>query len=109
MQSIAVEVSHSSRVTDEAKKLRRVPVTLRLIVTTDPYASGEIGGISGVAHTKLDDKVIRRLRQTHFCYKKGCDFWTRNPEQEVRHRKWHAERELDEWVKRSESGDKRSV
>jgi hypothetical protein len=99
-QSIAVEVSHASSPTREVRKLRRVPVSLRLIVTTDPHASGEIGGIPIVAHTKLDGKVISGLHETYFCYEKGCDFWTRNSDERVRHRRLHKQREIDEILKR---------
>lgn len=84
-ESIAVEVSTTSSPTREVRKLRRVPVSLRLIVTTEPHSSGELGGIPVVTHTELDGKVIGRLRETYFCYQKGCAFWTRNPEERVRH------------------------
>jgi ABC-type phosphate/phosphonate transport system substrate-binding protein len=97
--SIAVEVSTTSSPTHEVSKLRRVPVSVRLIVTTDPHALGESGGIPIVAHTKLDGKVIERLRQTFFCYEKECNFWTRNEDERARHREWHKQREMDQLLK----------
>jgi hypothetical protein len=56
--SIAVEVSNSTDVKGEAEKIRRLPVKLRLIVSTDSRMRGELAGIPIVPHDKLDSAIL---------------------------------------------------
>jgi hypothetical protein len=92
--SIAVEVSNSTDLKGEVEKIRRLPVHLRLIVTTDSRMRGELAGIPVVPHDKLDDAFIAGLRQVFFCPWAKCDYFTTDHNELSRHSKKHEESEI---------------
>lgn len=93
-ESIAVEISNSSDLKAEVEKIRRLPVKLRLIVTTYPRMRGELAGIPVVPHDKLDGAFIASLKQVFFCYWRKCDYHTTDHKELWRHEKEHEQREI---------------
>lgn len=88
-ETVAVEVSMSSDVKKEVNKLRKLPIKLRLVVTADSRMRGELAGIPIVPYERLDSTVIKNLKQTYYCDSTNCDYFTRNFEDLLRHRRRH--------------------
>ena len=93
-ESIAVEVSNSSDVKREADRLRKVPVRLRLIVTTDLRTRGELSGIPVISYSKVDSAFISGLKEIFFCHWQDCDYFTPDWNELFSHEKKHEESEL---------------
>lgn len=93
-ESIAVEVSDSSELKGEVEKIRRLPVNLRLIVTTDSRMRGELAGIPIVPYDKLDGAFIAGMRQVFFCPWAKCDYFTTEHKELWRHEKEHEQQEI---------------
>jgi len=81
--------SNSTDLKREVEKIRRLPVMLRLIVTTDSRMRGELAGIPVVPHDKLDGAFIAGLRQVFFCPWAKCDYFTTDHDEFFRHKKKH--------------------
>lgn len=94
--SIIVEVSKSSDLRKEVKKLRNVKANIRLIVTTDPTIRGEISGIPVIPYNELNSSTLGTFKETYWCDGnwEDCEFYTHEKKRLDAHKKLHERLDL---------------
>jgi hypothetical protein len=92
--SIVVEVSMSSDLKKEIRKLRNVKANVRLVVTADATLRGEVSGIPVIPYNQVNSSTLGKLKETFWCDKQDCEFNTHERKRLDAHSEFHKRLDL---------------